>query len=187
METIKIFLASSSELKEDRVQFELFINKINKEWVKQGVFFELVVWEDFIDAMSATRLQDEYNKAIPGCDIFVMLFQNKVGKYTEEEFNTAFKQFNETKKPFVYTYFKDTGDEKIREENLHLFREKLKALGHFETVYKNAEGLLLHFNGQLIKLHQAEFKKMLAPERAGSIQVAEKIYNISHIDNANFD
>ncbi|MEZ4659850.1 MAG: hypothetical protein R2911_20030 [Caldilineaceae bacterium] len=42
-------------------------------------------WENFLDAMSPTRLQDEYNKAIRACDIFVSLFMTKTGKYTEEE------------------------------------------------------------------------------------------------------
>ena len=64
MQKKKIFLASSSELKDDRQQFEIFINRKNKEWVDRGVFLELVIWEDFLDAMSQTRLQDEYNKAI---------------------------------------------------------------------------------------------------------------------------
>ena len=38
MKTIKIFLASSSELKDDRQQFEIFINRKNKEYIKDSVF-----------------------------------------------------------------------------------------------------------------------------------------------------
>ena len=34
-----------------------------------GVSFELVLWEDFIDVMSQTRPQDEYNKTIRDCDL----------------------------------------------------------------------------------------------------------------------
>ncbi len=78
---IKIFLASSSELKGDREQFEIFINRKNKEYIRKGIFLELVMWENFLDAMSPTRLQDEYNKAIASCDIFVSLFHTKVGQY----------------------------------------------------------------------------------------------------------
>ena len=107
MLTKKIFLASSSELQEDRKEFEIFINRKNKEWVDQGVFLELVQWEDFLDAVSKTRLQEEYNKAIRECDLFVMLFFTKVGQYTAEEFETAFGQFQATPKPFIFTYFKD--------------------------------------------------------------------------------
>ena len=91
MKTIRLFLASSSELKDDREQFEIFINRKNKELHTKGIFLELIVWEDFLDAISQSRLQDEYNKAIIGCDIFVMLFCTKVGKYTYEEFEKALK------------------------------------------------------------------------------------------------
>jgi hypothetical protein len=89
------------------MEFEISINRKNKDWVDQGVFLELIVWEDFVDVVSKTRLQDEYNKSIRECDIFVMLFCTKVGQYTEEEFETAFGQFKATNKPFIFTYFKD--------------------------------------------------------------------------------
>ena len=59
MKTKKIFLASSSELREDRREFESVVGRQNNDWVRQGVFLELVIWEDFFDGMSQTRLQDE--------------------------------------------------------------------------------------------------------------------------------
>ena len=60
----KLFLASSSEPKEDREQFEIFINRKNKDWLDKSVFLDLIIWEDFLDAVSQIWLQDEYNKAI---------------------------------------------------------------------------------------------------------------------------
>lgn len=156
MQTKKIFLASSAELKDDRDQFEIFIGRKNEEWVGKGIFLNLVKWENFLDAMSQTRLQDEYNKAIGECDIFVMLFWTKVGKYTEEEFEHAFKQFKSTNKPFIFTYFKDAEVKLgVLEDDLVsllTFKKGLKTLGHFVTVYKNVDELKLHFNGQLEKL-----------------------------------
>ena len=125
MENIKIFLASSSELKEDRETLEIFIGRLNIEWTKKDVFFELVIWENFIDAMSQSRLQDEYNKVIKECDIFIMLFWNKVGKYTEEEFNVAFHHFQETKKPFIYTYFKFAPSSTVKDSSAETFRQRL--------------------------------------------------------------
>lgn len=50
MRILKIFLASSSELLNDREQFEIFINRRNKSWVEKGIFLKLIIWEDFIDA-----------------------------------------------------------------------------------------------------------------------------------------
>ena len=61
---LKIFLASSAELKDDREKFELFISRKNDTLQEKGFFIKLEKWEDFIDAMSRTRLQDEYNKAV---------------------------------------------------------------------------------------------------------------------------
>ena len=153
----KIFLASSSELKEDRKDFEILIGRKNKEWVDQGVYLDLIVWEDFLDALSHTRLQDEYDKEIRGCDIFVMLFHTKVGRFTEEEFQTAVGQFKATNKPFIFTYFKNpqNGAGSANEQDrvsLHAFQDKLKALGHFQTEYENIDHLGLHFYRQLDKL-----------------------------------
>ena len=60
------------------------------------------MWEDFLDALSGTCLQDEYNKSIRECDVFVMLLSTKVGKYTEEEFEAAFGQFKFRSGKLIY-------------------------------------------------------------------------------------
>ena len=86
MQKIKLFLASSSELKEDREQFEIFIYRKCKAWFDRGIFLHLELWEDFLDAMAPGGFQSEYNTALKDCDIFVLLAFNKVGKYTAEEF-----------------------------------------------------------------------------------------------------
>jgi hypothetical protein len=173
MITKKLFLASSCELREDRKEFEIFIGRKNKDWVAKGVFLELVIWEDFLDAVSQTRLQDEYNKAIRECDLFVMLFWTKVGLYTEEEFETAFGQFKTTNKPFIFTYFNDAeisvaSANKKDLMSLWAFQEKLSALGHFYTVYKNVDELKFKFNQQLDKLTSNGFIEF-APEKAQAV------------------
>ncbi len=158
----KVFLASASELAEDRREFEVFVGRENKKWVDRGVFLDLVLWEDFLDALSRTRLQDEYNRAVRECDIFVMLFSTKVGRYTEEEFETAFRGFKATGKPFIFTYFKDAeagngsakGDDS---RSLRAFQQKLQALGHFHTRYEHIDGLKHHFSRQLEKLAASGF------------------------------
>lgn len=156
MKIIKIFLASSSELERDRQEFEIFIARKNPEYIKHNCYLELVLWENFIDAMSITRLQDEYNNAIKECDIFVSLFYTKVGKYTEEEFFKAFSSFKVDNKPIIYTYFKDS-QIKMSEitpnvMSLFKFQEKLRELGHFQTNYSDISDLKYKFGEQLIKI-----------------------------------
>jgi hypothetical protein len=101
---------------------------------KRHLPLQLVVWENSIDAMSKEGLQHEYNQAIAGCDIFVLLFFTKVGRYTSEEFEAAFGAFRDGNKPLLYTYFKNdmiltgTIDEGIL--SLLAFRKKLSELKH---------------------------------------------------------
>ena len=141
-------MASSAELKEDREQVEIWINRQNKKLFASGVFLELNLWEDFLDAMSQTRLQDEYNKTINECDIFISLFKTKVGKYTEEEFDVAYETFKANgKTQYLYTYFKKfqlNSDEIELDDltSLKSFKAKLSDLGHFPTSVKNSDDLL---------------------------------------------
>jgi hypothetical protein len=159
--TIKIFLASSEELRDDRDEFDLYFRQRNDSLRERGLYLEIVRWENFLDAMSETRLQDEYNREVRACDIFVSLFGTKTGKFTEEEFNVAHQAHEEGGKPLIYTYFKDveisTGAANQRDlESLWAFQAKLEKLGHFHTQYKGAEHLKRHFRDQLDKLLEEE-------------------------------
>jgi len=154
---VRIFLASSSELEIERKEFEIFINRENKEWIKKGIFFRLEVWEDFIDHISSTRLQDEYNEAINDSHIFVSLFWTKVGKYTEEEFRKAYGNFIRYESPLVYTYFKTSAipmNQIKRDDFLSLdnFKKQLQEIEHYPTYFDTSECLQLHFKQQLDKL-----------------------------------
>ena len=144
---IDLFLASSSELKDDREHVEIWVNRESKRLVDKGFYLKLNLWEEFLDTLSQTRLQDEYNKAVSESDIVLCLFATKVGKYTEEEFDVAYTSFKETGKPkYIYTYFKDvqinTSDVNVDNlVGLQKFKEKLDTLGHFYTPYKSTEDL----------------------------------------------
>jgi hypothetical protein len=120
LRTIQIFLASSAELREDRDAFDLHFRQQNDRLRKKGVYLEIRRWEKFLDAMSDTRLQDEYNKAIRECDVFVSLFFTKTGKFTEEEFDVAHRQFKASNRPHIYTFFKnaDIKSGSIRKEEI---------------------------------------------------------------------
>jgi internalin A len=155
--TIRIFLASSSELREDRDEFDAYFRRHNDHLIKQGIYLQMVRWEYFLDSMSETRLQDEYNKEIRDCDIFVCLIFTKTGKFTEEEFNVAFKTFKEKGRPRILTFFKE-GSVNIRSlsasglQSREAFQKKLTDLGHFYTRYEDAKDLKLKFRDQLERL-----------------------------------
>jgi hypothetical protein len=153
---IRIFLASSQELRDERDEFDLYVRQQNDWLIEKGIYLKVTRWENFLDAMSETRLQDEYNKAVRASDIFVSLFFTKTGKFTDEEFDHAHDQFKKTGKPRIYTFFKnaDVKTGAITDEILTLlqFKKKLKDLGHFHTDYNDAEHLKRQFRDQLDKL-----------------------------------
>lgn len=156
---VRLFLASSEELREHRDAFDLKLRQLNDRWIAQrGIHLEPLRWEHFLDAMSSSRLQDEYNAAIAGCDLFVMLFRTQVGKYTAEEFEKAFGQFQATGRPRIYTYFHNVDQrtgaiDRAAMRSLWDFQDRLQALGHFQTTYETVDGLLLHFTEQLELLY----------------------------------
>ncbi|TXD81411.1 hypothetical protein ESY86_18030 [Subsaximicrobium wynnwilliamsii] len=182
MKTIRIFIASSSELKDDRDQFRKFISMENDRLHTKGVYLEIVQWENFLDAISDTRLQDEYNNAISNCDIVLCLFFTKVGKYSSEEFDTAYQVFKDKGKPKIWTYFKDaqinTGSITDEINTLLAFKKKIGSLGHFYTKYTNIDNLINQYRSQLDKYLPAFETNFGAqkelPHNADAPQPAEK-------------
>ena len=139
----KLFLASSYEFADDRATAHALIGRENKEWVPSGVFLEPLLWEDFVDVLSKTRLQDEY--------------ENAIRNNTEEEFQTAVGQFQATEKPFVPVYFKTAPKPQGTHQRRGLagpgdFEDKLKALGDHKTARNTVDRLMAHLRGQLDKL-----------------------------------
>lgn len=189
MQKIKIFLASSNELKAERDQFEIEMYRKTKAWFDDGVFLDLDIWEDMTARMSVTGSQSEYDKFVKEADLFVFLAYSKVGIYTAEEFENAIGQFTSTKKPFIYTYFKlpqpDNAD-----PSLAAFEAKLKELKHFYASFTDFNDLWNQFNKELERLQADGFTENKRPEQEGAPktinQTADKIYNIEKIDTANF-
>lgn len=167
MKKIKIFLASSAELREERQLFEIEIYRKCKIWFDKGIFLHLNIWEDLSAKMSETRSQDEYNKEIKQADIFVLLAYTKVGIYTGEEFEQAFGHFQTKQKPFIFTYFKDapinTGSITPDFYSLLDFKKKISELGHFYGNYKDFNDLWNQFNKELDRLYINGFKEMDRP------------------------
>jgi hypothetical protein len=117
-------------------------------------------WETFLDAMSATRSQDEYNEKVKAADIFVSLFKTKVGKFTEEEFDVAHRSFKETGKPRIFTFFQDAQvpvDARSLPglQTVVAFQERLKGFGRFCSRYESAEHLKRIFRDRLDLLFPA--------------------------------
>jgi hypothetical protein len=185
MGTIQIFIASSSELVQDRKEFRDFLSVENDRLHTKGVYLELIQWENFLDAVSQTSLQDEYNKKLKSAQIVICLFFKKAGKYTQEEFDTALKQFKETGSPLIYTYFKSGADDSDPNDqsanDLKSFKKRLSDIGHFYTVYNNIDDLKYQFRKQLDRLEDKGFIVLQDEVKKETIGAVTNYFNSKNV------
>ncbi|HRZ42132.1 MAG TPA: carboxypeptidase-like regulatory domain-containing protein [Bacteroidales bacterium] len=153
MKKIRIFLASSAELDQDKLQVELFVSRKNKDWHSRRIFLELTTWKDFISSITQERTQNEYNRYIRSSDISIFLFHTRLGRYTKEEFDEAHHAFlasgGKVKKPRIFTYFKTDPTESA---DIAGFRDYIDSLDHFYDTYDSMDELFVKLNRQLDKL-----------------------------------
>ena len=150
MKEIKVFLASSEELKYDRLAFSDLIRKLDNIYEKRGIRIKLFQWEDFDAAYNDKRKQDEYNEYIKQSDLFLALFRTKAGQFTVEEFELARNEHREKGLPKPHVYCRDLEQGETEDKTLTEFKQRLFAeMGHFFARYKNEDGLNLHFVMQL--------------------------------------
>ena len=81
MKKIKIFIASSAELNEDKQMFDLYFSDKNKLYRDRNIDFDQRTWMDFSSSLNEGRLQDRYNDY---CDFSVphtdgALYQRRTG------------------------------------------------------------------------------------------------------------
>lgn len=144
VKTVKIFLASSSELKNDRDAFGDFMMRLQKHYETRDYTFQLEKWEYLNSAYNNMRKQDEYNDIIRQCDLFVVIFHTRIGEYTLEEFEVALEECRKRSLP-LFIYFKDLqGREKP--DDIKQFQNRIVTeLKHFWGVYNNNDKLFLDF------------------------------------------
>ncbi len=108
MKTIKIFIASSDEVKKEREELEKLINEKNLIYHDYGIYLKPEMWELQSRSFSDKRKQNEYTERLLDSDIAIFIFGIRIGEHTKEEFNIAYKNMKNRKKPhYIFTYFKN--------------------------------------------------------------------------------
>src|SRR4051812_9584748 len=100
---VKIFIASSGELKEERTESILLVNELGKHYPHldlEAVLFEFDTPSG--NVLFKKRIQDGINPKLEESHIAVVMFYTKAGEFTLEEMDLALK--NDKK---VFVYFKE--------------------------------------------------------------------------------
>ena len=165
--TFKIFLASSDDLREERISFGNFIRKLNKIYLERGMSIDVFEWEDQEAFIDNRRTQDKYNDEIRKSDMFVALFYKKAGKYTIEEFDVAMEEFGKKGYPKVFVCCKALEESESETPELKAFKDKLneKDKEKFWINFKNNDDLQLRFVQQLLMVENELMKLKLEGDK----------------------
>lgn len=149
MDSIKIFIASSSEVEEERIALEKYINELSNQYYEFDLHLQPIMWESESKEFNKARKQDEYNKKLITSDVVVFMFGSRVGFYTKEEFDLAVKNQREGKYPkHIFAYFKNVLLETYKLNKNHL---------------QNLDGILIlkeHIENTLNQVHTSFFNKV---------------------------
>lgn len=158
MKTIKIFVASSDELKAERMELADMVGQLNYTLNKMDMNILLVKWEYLDASMNPKHKQEEYNDELRECEICMVLYWTKFGMYTKAELDTAYGALKGGRNPRkLYVYFKDSDAEMTPE--LRAFRDSFpNEYGHFHCVFRNEDALKSHFLLQFIDYQNALLK-----------------------------
>ena len=155
MKTVKIFLASSEELKEERLQLADLVEHLNHTLEKQDVRVQLVKWEYLNSSMGPLHKQEEYNRELRDCEMCLVLYWTKFGMYIKTELDTAYNERCAGNNPRrLYVYFKDGGE---LSQDLKDFRDSfIKNYGHFFCHFENIDTLKADFLLQFMDYQSKE-------------------------------
>lgn len=175
MKRLKIFVASSGTLADDRRELEIAASRLNDRLVSRNVYIDLWLWEKKSRAFSQGRKQDEFNKEIDSSDLFICLIFDSVGAFTEEEFLWAVERFKMTSRPRIVILFKsslvDTTKITSNFDSVIQARNTVAELGQVWDTYSNAAELCLKFEREM---------HYLVESLGGTPEVSNDSYHISN-------
>jgi tetratricopeptide (TPR) repeat protein len=146
IKNIKIFIASSKELKEERAILQNLFSGLNDDYIKKGLYLKVVIWEKLKAGFSKGRKQEEFNQALLDSDIGLFLIFTKFGEYTKEEFYRALESFKKGGKPEeLFVYFKnaqfDLGSLTDDFQDVLKLKKEIEKEQQFYCSYKSIEDL----------------------------------------------
>lgn len=143
---MRTFIASSSELNEERKDLQLLL-------YKKGI--TPVVWEDIDHSIGTDRFQTRINEEhLLKSDIVIFMIKSKLGQFTFEEFQEAYKNLgSKIEKMYIYFFEFDknsiNSNELFKILNLENF---LQSEGKYPQKVKDFRDLENHFLEQIIHL-----------------------------------
>ena len=135
IQTIRLFLASPSDVGDERRVVRRIVVELNLPLEAHGWRVDLLGWED--RGPAGGRAQADINVDVERCDLFLGLLWRFWGTPTgdsssgfAEEWGLALQRFERSGHPSLWLYFKDPGDDAIEDAQLtkvRAFRSEVEA------------------------------------------------------------
>lgn len=185
MKIIKVFLASSEELAPEREKVTDLIYQLNKLFKSRGVELDLEKWEYLDSSVSVNfEKQDDYNEVLKECEVCIVVFWRKFGRFTGKEFEIARQQLSEGKNPRkIYIFFKDLDKEDDITPELLAFKQSIyDHYGHFYCKFANVDTMKLDIVMQLELYLKGLLGENTIVVRQGNVYVDDVVVaNLSNV------
>ena len=150
---LKIFVAGSKELKNERTVCRSVCNVLQNQW---GTILTKT-YEDFPEVLSIEGHQKEYNRFIcESADVVIFIFSGIVGDITLDEFKCAWESFQGNRHPEILVYIDKNNN--ARTEAVDKLKSELSAMGQYYIEYLNLEDLENLVDKHLTKLLVRKYK-----------------------------
>lgn len=165
----QVFVASPSDVAEERSLLEGVISQLNQIWsATLGITFELIKWETNVHPSFSNDPQTTINEQIGvEYDVFIGIFWGRIGTLTPrsvsgtlEEFARAYSRFTLNKiSPEIMIYFKDAAIQPSKIDTTQLqavkdFRESLTEKGGLYSMFEDQSGFESSLRSHLSALAQ---------------------------------
>ena len=140
MKVIKIMIAASEEMHEEKVEFSNLIKHLNEVLESRGIELKRIKWDPETDGSI-----EEYKAKIEDCEMCLTLYWHDLVGNSEEELDTAYQELKDGKNPRnLYVFFKEPTDDLT--DALKDFKTNfVSKYGHFFCKFENVDTLNLHF------------------------------------------
>ena len=173
MKTIKIMIAASEEMHDEKTQFQSLVDQLNEALVPRGIELKRVKWDPETDG----TLED-YQAKLRDCEMCLTLYWKELAGNSEEELNKAYQKLKDGENPRkLYVFFKEPAED--LSDALKDFKANFVTnYGHFFCKFENVDTMNLHFILQFEAYQnriQGQQKKIIEIKE-GKVKVGEKDY-----------
>ncbi len=92
MQIIQLFIASSAQLAAERRELTELCLLLNPYLRAHLCQIKLILWEHLDSSMGERHKQEEYNDKLRACDLCLVLFATRLGRYTKIELDLAYER-----------------------------------------------------------------------------------------------